>query len=76
MSRRECPSCGSDNIRPAQFRLLDCAGFVLFLHAFRCRECKHRFWRLRRKALRTFAIFGGFGLAGMIFIYFLLLSLR
>ena len=72
MSRRECPSCQSGDIRPAQFRLTDILGYTLFCHPCRCRECKHRFWRFRSKLFRKVALVGGSLIFGGILIYVLL----
>jgi DNA-directed RNA polymerase subunit RPC12/RpoP len=41
-----CPKCGSGYIRPAHRRRAEW-WLVPFMMAYRCRECRHRFIRVR-----------------------------
>jgi CheY-like chemotaxis protein len=41
-----CPHCGWSNVRPSSRRgLLDSVLAIMFLTPFRCRNCRHRFFR-------------------------------
>ena len=46
-NRKVCPKCGVADIRPSYYRdFLDKMMQFLFLVPYRCRICRHRFFRL------------------------------
>jgi hypothetical protein len=44
-----CPSCGWQNVRFAKSHAIDHALALLNIRPFRCRSCRHRFYRLYRR---------------------------
>lgn len=45
---RTCPGCDSTNVRASRAaNLFEELLMLLFIRPFRCRDCRHRFWRLR-----------------------------
>jgi hypothetical protein len=46
-NRKVCPKCGVADIRPSYYRdFVDKVMQFLFLVPYRCRICRHRFFRL------------------------------
>ncbi len=44
---KHCPQCGSKNVRKSKSRSATGGGVSFFFNQFRCRECRHRYRRMR-----------------------------
>jgi uncharacterized protein with PIN domain len=43
-----CPHCDGRNVRPSHLKnIMDKALSSLFISPYRCRECRHRFWKIK-----------------------------
>ena len=50
---KNCPHCGSADIRPSRVRSKDAAFHTLIYSPYRCRECRERHWVLNHRVIYT-----------------------